>query len=228
MRQVGFRIVHTIERPPEGLIERLARFRSADLSDGMRKAGTMVGIGPVYTPLPQAIGPAVTVSVPAGGINIVKVGLELTRPGDILVVNAHGATTSALWGGNLSQGAQARGLRGLVVDGAVRDPSEIRSLDFPIWSRGVATGSNGVDSPAGEVNVPIACGGVVVTPGDIVVADEDGVVVVPPAFAEEVMASTEELLARFDALRPTLRSGGVTNIEGILADLRAKGIAEIL
>ena len=43
-----------------------------------------------------------------------------------LVIAAGGFSDTAVWGGLLTQAALARGLAGVVVDGAVRDAAEIR------------------------------------------------------------------------------------------------------
>jgi 4-hydroxy-4-methyl-2-oxoglutarate aldolase len=222
---VGFRVVTEIERPPESLLRRFDGLRSCDISDVMKRAGTMSGIRPVYSPIPGAVGPAVTVSVPAGGINMIKLGVQQTRPGDVLVVSAQAASDFALWGGNLTRGLQARGVRAFVIDGAIRDVTEIRACGFPIHARGVATAVSIVDAPWGEVNAPIACGGVVVRPGDIVVADEDGIVVVPPEEAAEIADGTRALMAHHESLQPTLLRGEVTSLDAITAGLVSAGVS---
>jgi regulator of RNase E activity RraA len=222
---IGFRVITAIERPPAPLSEALGHYRSCDLSDAMNRAGTMVGIRPVYTPIASIAGPAVTVSIPAGGINMVKLGIEQARPGDVLVVSVQGDTTYAMMGGNISMGMQARGLAAFVIDGAVRDVSELRDLGFPTFARGVATAAGDLGGPRGEVNVPIACGSVVVNPGDIVVADEDGIVVVPPDAAVEVMAAADALHDTHVKAREILRTGAVTSVDAITADYRRQGLA---
>lgn len=223
MEQIGFRIHTWIDRPDVSVVERLRPCRSADLSDALNRSGTMVGLRPVFLPTPPVIGPAVTISAPAGGINIIKAGLETARSGDVVVVNCQGNTSYAVLGGNIALGMARRGVQGLIIDGAVRDVSELRALPFPTWARGVATAAGSVDAPAGEVNIPIACGGVVVNPGDIVIADEDGIVVVPSWYAEEAAQKVEALLEKFRSLGPTLNAGGVTNIDSIMQDFRDRG-----
>ena len=224
---IGFRCVTNIHRPPQLVVDALQGLRSCDVSDVMRRAGTMVGIKPVYTPIRSVLGTAVTVSVPAGGINMIKLGMQQTRPGDVLVVSARGATEFAMWGGNLTRGLKARQLSGFVIDGAIRDVSEMRADDFPVFARGVATAVGAVDAPWGEVNVPVACGGAVVRPGDIVIADEDGVVVVPPEEAAAIADATRALMSQHASLQPTLLRGDVTYIEEITQRFEAAGLSTI-
>jgi 4-hydroxy-4-methyl-2-oxoglutarate aldolase len=221
---MGFRVITTIKRPPLKLVEKFLDCRSCDLSDVMNRAGTMVGIHGVYSPIARVAGPAVTVSIPAGGINMVKLGIEQARSGDVMVVSAQGDTTYALMGGNISLGMQARGIRGFVIDGGVRDVSELRQLAFPTFARGIACAAADLGPPRGEINVPVACGGVVVNPGDIIIADEDGVVVVPAQFANEVLAGMPALSAQHEKAREILRTGQMTSIERITDDFVNQGL----
>jgi 4-hydroxy-4-methyl-2-oxoglutarate aldolase len=221
---LGFRVVTEIARPPADAVERLSECRSCDISDVMNRSGTMVGIHAIYESVARVAGPAVTVSIPAGGINMVKMGIQQARAGDVMVVSAQGATTTAMLGGNISLGMQARGIKAFVIDGAVRDVSEIRELQFPTFARGIAAAAADLGGPIGEVNVPIACGGVVVNPGDIIVADEDGIVVVPPSAAAEVVEAVHELNAKHEKAREILRRGEVTAIDRITQEFVSQGL----
>ena len=155
---------------------------------------------------------------------MVKLGIEQAQSGDVLVVSVQGDTTYAMIGGNMALGMQARGLRGFVIDGAVRDVSELRDLGFPTFARGVAVAAADLGGPRGEVNVPIACGGVVVNPGDIIVADEDGIVVVPPRVADMVIEGVPALMAKHAEARVVLSRGEVTAIDQITRDFLAQGL----
>jgi len=220
---VGFRVIRRSSRPESALLKRFVALHTADLSDAMNRAGTMDrGIQPTFAPIKRTVGPAVTVSAPTGAFNIVKIGMEQTQAGDVLVINARGVLNGALVGGNVCRGLVHRGLAGLVADGAVRDASEIQEDGLPTFARGITTVMGPIDGP-GEVNVPIACGGVVVNPGDIVVADEDGIVVIRPSEVEEVLAETAKLEASHEAVQPILLRGEVTNIAKIERALREQG-----
>jgi regulator of RNase E activity RraA len=225
--KIGFRVIKDIARPPAELSARLERCRSCDLSDVMNRAGTMVGIKPAYLPIARIAGPAVTVSIPAGGINMVKLGIQQARAGDVVVVSVQGEMTYAMMGGNISLGMQARGIKGFVIDGAVRDVSELRDLGFATFARGIATAAADLGGPRGEINVPIACGSAVVNPGDIVVADEDGVVVIPPDAAEEVLDGVEALHSSHDQAKEVLRRGEVTYIGQITTDFLQQGLVMV-
>ena len=85
----------------------------------------------------------------------------------------------------LHRAAQKRGIKGMVIDGVIRDVAEVRESQFPVFARGVCPkpGAKKVYDP---LNQPITCAGVKVTPGDIIVADEEGIAVIPKGNAAEV------------------------------------------
>jgi regulator of RNase E activity RraA len=86
----------------------------------------------------------------------------------------------------------ARGARGVVVDGLVRDVDRVRVLGFSAHARGTRpTDSLGRVSLT-DTEGPAQVAGVTVANGDLVVADCDGVVVVPAEVAEEVATSAVE------------------------------------
>jgi 4-hydroxy-4-methyl-2-oxoglutarate aldolase len=221
---LGSRVITGISRPSAEAVERLLACRSCDISDVMNRSGTMLGIYAIYASVGRVAGPAVTVSIPAGGINMVKMGIQQAQAGDIMVVTTQGAASTAMLGGNISLGMQRRGIRAFVIDGAVRDASEIRELGFPTFARAVVAAAADLGGPLGEVNVPIACGGVVVNPGDIIVADEDGIVVVPPQFADEVADAVAALEAKHEQAREVLRRGEVTAIDRITQEFVSDGL----
>ncbi len=128
-------------------------------------------------------------------------------PGEVLVVATGESTRNAPWGELLSTAALARGARGAVVDGLVRDALKIQQLGFPVF----ATGLKPVDSKGRGIvidyNVPVCCGGVIVTPGDLVVGDYDGIVVVPAAVVDEVIRLAAEKVTRENHSRAELKAG---------------------
>jgi 4-hydroxy-4-methyl-2-oxoglutarate aldolase len=76
---------------------------------------------------------------------------------------------------------RAKGIAGIVVDGAVRDVTELRRLGFPTYARAVTARNYDypVDLAHGAVNVPVDLDGHHVTPGDLIAADDDGVLIIP-------------------------------------------------
>ncbi len=125
----------------------------------------------------------------------------------IVVISTGLSVQNAPWGELLSTAAVARGARGAVMDGFVRDVKLIEELRFPVFATGMKpVDSNGRGKLTGW-GKPIECGEVNVNPGDLVVADFDGIVVVPQALVDSVV---ERALAKVQGEHPSreeLRKG---------------------
>ena len=115
--------------------------------------------------------------------------------GSVIVISIEGGESEvAVWGGLMTAGAVANGHAGAVLDGGVRDLTEIRrDYGFPVYARSVSPGTTLGRYRTVASQVPVRVGGVMVHPGDIVVGDVDGVVIVPHAQAEAVLKMAQEI-----------------------------------
>ena len=115
--------------------------------------------------------------------------------GSVIVISIEGGEPDvAVWGGLMTAGAVANGHAGAVLDGGVRDLTEIRrDYGFPVYARDVSPGTTLGRYRTVASQVPVRVGDIMVHPGDIVVGDVDGVVVVPCAQAEEVLKMAKEI-----------------------------------
>jgi 4-hydroxy-4-methyl-2-oxoglutarate aldolase len=120
--------------------------------------------------------------------------LDKAEPGSVLVYVMEDGLEVAAMGNLMATTAKVRGLAGAVIDGAVRDITELRRLQFPVWSRRVSPATSVGRMVSVDREIPVTCGGITVHPGDYVVGDADGVVVVPAAVAVKVIA----LLRQYD------------------------------
>jgi regulator of RNase E activity RraA len=183
----GMRVFQRVNRPDATILKQLENIGVGDLADCMHGIGAADGgIRQVYTPMARIYGPAVTVDLTPGDGLLLRAAIAAAKPGDVIVATSHGVTARALLGGAVGMHMVQRGIKGLIVDGAVRDVAEFRSLDLPVMARAVTPRSGTSSAGWGDVNVPIACGGVVVMPGDIIVGDDEGLVVVPRRSAAAV------------------------------------------
>ena len=193
----GFRIRYEIERTPPDVVEQLGGFDTPAISDLMNRLYTVHDHISVLTdPDLPLIGTACTVKCYPGDNLMVHKSLDVAQPGDVLVVDTSASGTTAVLGDLVSTKARHRGIRGVVVDGLIRDLPAIRALgDFPVFARGV-TPIGPLHRGPGEINHPVSIGGIVVNPGDVVVGDLNGVVIVPRDIAEELV---ERLVSRRQA-----------------------------
>jgi regulator of RNase E activity RraA len=136
-------------------------------------------VGPAFTMRFVAGREDLTTSAAWSSPKSTRACIEQMPEGCVVVADAGANSKAGIVGDILCARMQARGVQGLLVDGAVRDAIGIRSLDFDIWA-------NGISSPPAVSSLhfvgwqePISCGGVAIIPDDIIVADEDGAVVIP-------------------------------------------------
>lgn len=208
----GFRIRSEIERPEPSLIEEFASFETPAVSDLMNRLSTMHwGIHRLTAPGQRLIGPACTVKVFPGDNLMVHKSLDLARPGDVVVVDAAGATTHAVLGDLVATKARHRGIAGFVVDGLVRDiPGIIALGDMPVFARGVSP-IGPLHRGPGEVNFPVSAGGIVVHPGDLIIGDDNGVVVVPLDACQPVLERLRAQASAEAAYLDAVQAGRFSN-----------------
>lgn len=182
--------------PDPQLLARLRPLASSLVSDVFGRWAGAEGLLPLTGLAPGQVvaGPALTVRTRPGDNLVVHKALDMARPGEVLVVDAGGATDRAILGGLMGQYAASRGLTALVVDGAVRDRSVLAELAPPVFARGLSHLGPYKDGP-GELRGPVSVGGVTVAHGDVVVGDEDGIAVIPRARFEEIVIAAERKLA---------------------------------
>lgn len=132
---------------------------------------------------------------------------EDAKPGDIAVVELGGAVDRATFMGDMTGLAmKLAGVRGVVVDGGIRDLSEFLPMkDFPTYYAG-AHASAMADQVGVEWNAPVRIGQVTVLPGDVVVGDEEGVLFFPPQLAEDVIKAAENTVYTEDFKREMMNS----------------------
>lgn len=113
--------------------------------------------------------------------------LDQAEPGSVLVYVMQDGLEIAAMGNLMATTAKVRGLEGVVIDGAVRDITEIRQIGLPVWSRRVSPATSVGRMVSVDKQIPVLCAGVMVSPGDYIVADADGAVVVPQQAAAQVL-----------------------------------------
>jgi len=95
----------------------------------------------------------------------------------VVAIDHRGAQDACVWDEHLSARAQARGLAGVVVDGACRGVPPGAGL--PVWARSVQSRHGRRRVRVEACNLPVVIGGVRVECDDLLLADCDGVVIVP-------------------------------------------------
>lgn len=197
---------------------------AALLHEAMGKRGALHhDIKPIY-PGARLIGRAFPVRCEPGDNLMLHLAINKARPADVLVATVGGYIEAGGWGEIASLASQLRGIRGLVIDGSVRDVDAIARMNFPVFACGVSIKGT-TKRQRGELNQPITIGGIRVEPGDFVVGDTDGVVVIPAADVDRVVARAHEIKQTEAAMMQKLKAGASTlDLLGLRPVLKELGL----
>ncbi len=132
--------------------------------------------------------------------------LDDLKPGEVYVASGS-SFRYALWGGLMSTRATHLHAAGAVLNGYVRDASEIERLGFPTFCRGVYAQDQGVRGKVIDFRTAIEVEGVRVAPGDLVFGDREGVLIIPREAEEEALARALEKARTEDKVAAAIRGG---------------------
>ena len=132
---------------------------------------------------------------------------EDAKPGDVIVVELGGMVDKATFMGDVTGlGIQAAGVKGVVIDGGLRDLSEFVPMrEFPVYYKG-AHASAMADQVGVEWNAPVRIGTMTVLPGDVVIADISGVLAFPPQLTADLIKDAENTVYVENFKREMMRS----------------------
>ena len=197
------------------LVSRLQKLDACAVSDALDKLGLAGAVGGLhrFSSERRVAGRILTVKLGLAGAHngpprhLCTAAIEAAHPGDVIVVEQRTGVEAAAWGGNLSLGAQAKGVAGVIVEGPARDIDDSRRLDFPVFAR-----SHTARTARGRIaevatNEPITVGEFTVSPGDYVVADAGAVVFIGQSEIARVIETAQAIMEREEAMAAAIREG---------------------
>src|SRR3569833_604567 len=205
MNNLGI-VKKSITRADKAAVEKLSQFGVATIHEAMGRVGLMQPYMRPIHPTAKMCGTAVTVLLQPGDNWMMHVAAEQLQPGDVVVAACTVENTDGFFGDLLATSYRARGAKGLIIDGGVRDVMDLTEMKFPVFSRAISARGT-VKATLGSVNVPVICAGAAVNPGGVIVADMDGVVGVPARVAQQAADAAEAREANEADKREKLANG---------------------
>jgi 4-hydroxy-4-methyl-2-oxoglutarate aldolase len=161
-------------------------------------------------------------------------GLLEAKPGEVLVVSSSASSESsnnpdrindndsrmrrAMAGDLLCTEAARMGLKGMVVDGGMRDTAFLAQLDnFRCYARSITPYAGTALHPAQDMQCHVFLGGATVRPKDVIVGDDDGLLVGSSLTFETILPLAMEIKSLEDQVRQGILRGrslaSMTNIQ---------------
>lgn len=131
-------MMQSISNPTLLPIEIIQRARSVTttlLSDAMGTGAMDYKIKPVADGV-HMVGTAMTVSLQGGDNLFLHQAIYSGKEGYVLVADGKGHTENAYLGELMAGASKAVGLKGIVIDGLVRDKAALKTLQIPIFAKG--------------------------------------------------------------------------------------------
>jgi 3-hexulose-6-phosphate synthase/6-phospho-3-hexuloisomerase len=188
------------------LMEAFARVSTPNIADAQHKKGVMLGLSPHLKHGQRMVGRILTVQTAKGDWAKPVEAIDRAKDGDVIVIDAGGSDV-AVWGELASWSAKLKGVRGVVIDGAIRDIDGIIDMEFPAFARLVVPDA-GEPKGYGGIGHEIVCCGQVVRSGDWIIGDENGVIVVAQEQAVEIANRAIDVMERENRIREEIKRGG--------------------
>jgi 4-hydroxy-4-methyl-2-oxoglutarate aldolase len=186
--------------------DELARLGTATVYEAAGRRG-LIDLDLVQiVPGSRAAGPARPILCGQADNLMVHAAIAHANPGDVLVLTMPVPRPVALVGDLLATQAKARGVAGLLIDGAVRDVEELVEIGLPIWARWIRVRGAGKDVP-GTIDEPVIVGGARIAAGDTIVLDADGAAVVAQERVGEVLEAARAREEKERVKRAKLQAG---------------------
>lgn len=199
----------------------------SDALDFLGLPGATFGLRPLWN-CPRIVGRASTLQFApktGGGATVHPITpvIAASKGTDRILVIAGGLEGISCWGDIVANAAQAKGIRGTVIDGCSRDIEGSEAIGYPVYGRGITMISARNRATQVSSGEPVTMAGVRVAQDDYVIADRCGTVFVPAARIGEVLDLGERIARRQDGMIAAVRAG--RSVEEIMHDKEFEAIA---
>lgn len=151
-------------------------FFTADICDAHSDKVSVLGPGYYnYGGAEKCQGEIVTQKLDKNNRDLICLLRDEEGTGKVVVVDVE-REYYAVVGENLMQFAHRNHYAGIIVNGYIRDTTQIRNIPVALYALGTCSRKS-ISPTSGARNIPVSFGGIRFRPGDYLYADTDGVIV---------------------------------------------------
>jgi 4-hydroxy-4-methyl-2-oxoglutarate aldolase len=188
---------------------------SSDVSDACDELGIEASrtgvLRPVWAGVPAVSGPLATVRLEAAkdAPSPLPELLDLLAKarGAVVLVDLAARVDCQCWGSVLATAARRFGVRGVLVNGSLRDVDDLREVGLPTFARGVYPGAMRGRLRLAAAGEPVEIDGTLIANGALAVADSSGLVAFAASEAERVLECVAARRARERAQLEAVEAG---------------------
>ena len=195
----------------DDILRAASKISAATMHEAMGKIGFLPSRLKPISPGMKICGRAFPVKGPSGCNLWLHRAIAIAEPDDVLVVDVGDDPDYGYWGDIMGTGAIARGIAGLVINGCVRDQTELTEMMFPVFAVGLSIrGTEKIFEGLGSLGQPITVGQAKINHGDLILGDNDGLVSIPADKVESGIEKSIERENKEEATKKRLREGETT------------------
>ena len=205
------RVIKNYDKISENYVKRFQGISTATIYESsLLKKALQSDIKPINNEM-KLIGTAVTVETTPRDNLTIHEAIYHCKQGDVLVIDVCDYTEAGYWGEIMTRAALEVGIKGIVINGGVRDAKESEKLKFDVFCKNVCIKS-AYKNNLGKINHPIYIGGISINPGDLIIGDRDGVVVVSKDNVKETWENSQKRIEKEKRIKELLKEKSTIEI----------------
>jgi regulator of ribonuclease activity A len=151
-------------------------FFTADICDEYSDRVSVLGSGyQNYGGAGKCHGQVITIKLDKNNSDLIELLRDVDGTGKVVVVDV-GQAYFAVVGENLMKFAHQNNYAGIVVNGYIRDTTQIKDIPVALYALGTCPRKY-IPVTSGVLNTPLSFGDIEINSGDYLYADSDGVIV---------------------------------------------------
>ncbi|WGI18130.1 3-hexulose-6-phosphate synthase [Methanonatronarchaeum sp. AMET-Sl] len=204
-REIKNAIQNTTQKTPQTTTTKPKpnKITTCNLADALNNKGIINKIKHISGE--KTHGRALTVKTMNGDWSKPVQAIDQAQKGDIIVIDASGGD-KAVWGELATRSAINNQIKGVIINGGIRDIKEIKQLEFPAWAKHT-TPQAGKPRGHGEIGTKIQIQNTTIETGDYIYADQNGAIAIKKQETNYILNKAKLIKENEDRVRSQIKKG---------------------